>query len=99
MLMLTFRNAAESLSATGAVYRLRSCRLGFSCTASLEMKNLFHAGPPLTFRPSFKRTLHRHHDGPPFLCFLIGCHFCHISGVVCAVIFEVAEEQAVLPKN
>src|ERR1700722_3085234 len=66
---------------------------------SIEMKNFLHAGPPFVFSASFKRTLHRHHDGPPLLGFWIGRHFRHVCRIIRAVIFEVTEEQAVLQED
>src|ERR1700680_40587 len=71
-------------------------RLSSTFSALIEVKNFFHVGPPLILPASFKRTLHRHHDCPPLLCFWIGSHCCHVRWIICAVIFEVAEEQAVL---
>src|SRR5438477_13088499 len=78
----------------------RSCKPAWiTYTASIEMENFFDAGPPFILSPGFKRLLHWHHDRPPLLCFRIGCHSSHVRGIICAVIFVVAEQQAVLQKN
>src|SRR5271169_2869428 len=65
----------------------------------VEVKNFFHAGPPLAFGPRLEWKLHGSNQFPPLLSFWISSHFCHVSFEIGTVIFEVTEQQSVPQVN
>src|SRR5437016_8657277 len=60
------------------------------------MENLFHLRPPLALFSGRQRFLHRLHDRPPLLSFGIRSHLDPVTFQVASVVFEIAEEHAVL---
>src|SRR5271169_3584343 len=65
----------------------------------VEVKNFFHAGPPLAFGPRLEWKLHGSNQFPPLLSFWISSHFGHVSFEIGTVIFEVTEQQSVPQVN
>ena len=73
---------------------LQAVQNGFPSSNSgglIHVKYFFHFGPPLALLARLQRPLHRHHDGPPFLCSGIGGHFGHVRLIVCPVVFKISE--------
>src|SRR5439155_18272772 len=69
----------------------------FECRArSIEMENLFHLRRPLALFSGRQRFLHRLHDRPPLLSFGMRSHLDPVTFQVASVVFEIAEEHAVL---
>src|ERR1035437_56362 len=65
----------------------------------VHVEDFFHSGPPLAFFALRERRLHGHHQCPPLLCSLVGGHFCHVGGVIGAVVLEIAEKHVVVKKD
>src|SRR6266436_9668799 len=72
----------------------------FECHGrSIEMKNLVHLRPPLALFSCRKRFLHRPDQSPPLLSLDMRSHLAPVTFQIASVIFEVAEEHAVLQVN
>src|SRR5580658_8498286 len=65
----------------------------------IDVKYLFHFGPPFSFFAGIERLLHRHHDRPPFLRSRIGGHLSHVRLIVGPVILKISEQKIVLEIN
>jgi hypothetical protein len=92
---------AEDIARSGCTEQRNTFERGKSCNGrtSIEVKDFFHFSPPFPWFTSGEGILHRAHNGPPLLCFLICGHFGPVRLDINAVILEVAKENVIFEED